>query len=59
MDIGLLRGLLTALVFTAFIGLVFWAYSGRREQEFGAAAQLPLEEDTYINTTTPNKGEPS
>ncbi len=58
-DFGLIRGALTAVVFAAFMGLVFWAYSSRRHSDFGAAAQLPLEEDVAITPTQANEGERS
>jgi cytochrome c oxidase cbb3-type subunit IV len=43
-SLGLVRGLLTAILFAAFIGLWIWAWSSNRLQDFEAAAQLPLEE---------------
>lgn len=46
MDINLFRGLLTLILFVLFAGLLFWSYSKRRRQEFDAAAQLPLENDS-------------
>ena len=45
MDAGLLRGLFTLFMFGAFIGIFLWAYSSRRQQDFDAAANLPLEDD--------------
>jgi len=45
MDIGTFRGLMTALLMLAFVGLIIWAYSGRRARDFDAAARLPLEDD--------------
>lgn len=45
MDLNELRSLLTALMFAVFIGIVFWAWSGRRQADFEAAARLPLDED--------------
>lgn len=45
LDYGLLRGLLTVIVFGAFVGVFIWAYSSRRKQDFDAAARLPLEND--------------
>jgi cbb3-type cytochrome oxidase subunit 3 len=45
MGIGLIRGLLTALLLGLFIGLWFWAWSRNRDGDFEAAAQLPLAED--------------
>ena len=44
-SLGLVRGVLTAILFAAFIALWFWAWSGKRQQEFAAAAQLPLEDE--------------
>lgn len=35
----------TVVVAVVFLGVVAWAYSGRRAEEFAAAARLPLETD--------------
>ncbi len=48
MDINLLRGILTAIIFVAFIGIWAWAWSSRRKKDFDESAALPLEEDTDI-----------
>lgn len=48
MDINDLRGLLTAVIVFAFIGLCLWAWSSRRKADFEASAALPLEEDQYM-----------
>jgi cytochrome c oxidase cbb3-type subunit IV len=45
MSLGLFRGLLTAVLFVAFIGLWVWAWSKRREADFKDAAMLPLADD--------------
>ena len=45
MDIGTLRGIGTAVVFIAFIGVVLWAYSSRRKDSFNEAANLPFADD--------------
>ena len=42
MDIGILRGMGTVLVFGAFIGMVIWAYNGKRRSAFDEAANLPF-----------------
>ena len=47
-DMGLVRGLITLVVFGAFLSLVFWAYSGRRRIDFDALSQLPLESDANV-----------
>ncbi|MBU1331091.1 MAG: cbb3-type cytochrome c oxidase subunit 3 [Gammaproteobacteria bacterium] len=45
MDIGTIRGIGTAIVFIAFIGVVLWAYSSRRKDSFDEAANLPFADD--------------
>ncbi len=45
MDINDLRSLGTVLAFLAFIGIVAWAWSGKRKQSYEEAARLPLEDD--------------
>lgn len=45
MDIGIFRGIVTAVLMVLFIALVVWAYSRRRHDEFEAAARLPLDDD--------------
>lgn len=53
MDINTLRGLSTLLLLVGFVGLVFWAYSGRRKKGFDEAANLPFadaDEEVHRNT---------
>ena len=50
MDINDVRGILTAIIFFAFLGIWVWAWSSRRKKDFDASAALPLEEDEYITT---------
>ena len=45
MDIGTFRGLVTGALLVLFIGLVVWAWSKSRRQQFDEAARLPLEDD--------------
>ncbi len=45
MDIYTLYGLITLLLLVLFLGIVFWAYSGRRKESFDEAAQLALDEN--------------
>jgi len=40
-----MRGLSTLLMFVAFMGIVFWAYSKRRKNDFEEAANLPFADD--------------
>jgi cbb3-type cytochrome oxidase subunit 3 len=44
-SLGMVRGILTAVLFAAFIARWFWAGSAKRRAEFAAMAALPLEED--------------
>jgi len=54
MDMNLVRGILTAVIFFAFIGIWVWAWSSRRKKDFDASAALPLEDDTYLNNEREN-----
>ncbi len=45
MDVNLMRSIWTAVLFAVFIGIVWWAWSGRRRADFEAAARLPLDDD--------------
>lgn len=44
MSVPLIRGVLTVILFGAFIALWIWAWSKQRKDEFDAAAQLALDE---------------
>lgn len=44
MDLGTVLGLITLLFLVIFVGIVLWAYSGRRRKDFDEAARLPLDE---------------
>ena len=44
LDIGLFRGIVTAVLFGAFCGMVIWAWSHGRKADFDQAARLPLED---------------
>jgi cytochrome c oxidase cbb3-type subunit IV len=45
MDLNLLRTSVTVVAFVVFLGIVFWAWSGRRKAAFAEAQQLPLLKD--------------
>lgn len=49
MEPGTWRALFTAFMFVAFIGVVLWAYSSRRKNDFTEAASLPLEHDEFVS----------
>ena len=52
--LNILRGVSTVAAMLAFIGVVAWAWSRRRDGEFGRAAQLPLEEDDGVLPRNPD-----
>ncbi len=54
MDINMIRGILTVVIFVAFVGIWAWAWSARRQKDFSASAALPLEEDKFIDTKREN-----
>lgn len=43
--IGVIRGSITLILMLLFIALTLWAWSGRRQSEFTAAARLPFEDE--------------
>jgi cytochrome c oxidase cbb3-type subunit 4 len=53
MEINDLRSLFTVLAFALFIGIVWWAYSGKRKTSFDEAAMLAVEKDEPV---TPERG---
>ena len=40
-----MRAAMTVIAFLTFLGIIYWAYSGRRKQRFEEAARLPFTED--------------
>ncbi len=45
MDVNTLRSLVTVAGLVCFIGIVWWAWSGRNRADFEQAARLPFEQD--------------
>lgn len=39
----------TVISFVFFVGIIVWAYSGKRKAVFDQAAQLPLEDDEFVS----------
>jgi cytochrome c oxidase cbb3-type subunit IV len=46
LDWSLLSSIVTVVWFVAFVALCFWAWSGRRQKDYSAAARLPLDDAT-------------
>ena len=44
-NINLVRGLVLILLILGFLGIVAWAWSRNRKEEFDKMSMLPLEED--------------
>lgn len=53
MDIAIIHSIWTVLLMVIFVGIVVWAWSGRRKRSFDAAARLPLEDEDDPATSTP------
>lgn len=45
MDINDLRSAFTVLSLLLFIGIVWWAYSDRRQADYDEASRLPLDDE--------------
>lgn len=58
MDVNMLRALLTLACLIVFLGIVVWAYSGKRRARFHDAARVPLEEDREVPPDTRRTGSP-
>ncbi|MEK8050691.1 cbb3-type cytochrome c oxidase subunit 3 [Ideonella sp. DXS22W] len=45
MELNALRSAMTLISLLVFLGIVVWAWKGRRRDAFDAAAQLPFADD--------------
>lgn len=57
MDVNDLRSIITVMSFLLFVGIVCWAWSGRRKADFDAAARLPLDDDQPLPPGTGRQGQ--
>lgn len=55
MDINTLRGISTVVMFIAFIGLCWWAFSRKQKTQFDEAANLPFEDESLNEHTLKQK----
>ena len=55
MDFTLLQSVWTIVVMVAFIGIVLWAWSGKRKQRFEEAANIPFDEDEQLQPDSKTK----
>jgi len=51
MSVGFVQAVWTVVAMAFFIGIVIWAYSGKRKKDFDEASRLPLDDDDEISTT--------
>ncbi len=45
MSLATISGIITAILIVLFLGIVVWAWSSKRKNDFDEAAQLPLEDE--------------
>jgi len=45
LDAAVFHGLWTGALLVIFIGIVIWAWSGKRKGDFDEAARIPLDDD--------------
>ena len=55
MDYSLILSIWTLVVLVLFVGIVMWAWSGKRKQRFDEAANIPFDEDDALSTGTTSK----
>ena len=48
MDHPTLHSIWTVLLFITFIGIVAWAWSSKRKEEFDEAANMPFDEEDEL-----------
>ncbi len=49
---SLIHSIWTLVVLVLFVGIVIWAWSGKRKQDFTDAANIPFHEDDKPAETT-------
>ena len=50
MTTGDMQSIITLIAFVIFIGIVGWAWSRRRREEFDEAARIPLDDDKPVES---------
>ena len=54
MNITLVQTVWTVIAFVSFVGIVIWAWSGRRKEDFDKAARMALDDDKPIDSNDLN-----
>ena len=55
MDFTFIQSVWTIVVMVVFIGIVIWAWSGKRKQRFEDAANIPFTEDEQPKSDSMSK----
>ena len=55
MDFTFIQSVWTIVVMVVFIGIVIWAWSGKRKKSFEDAANIPFNEDRPPQTDSKTK----
>ena len=58
MDFTLIQSLWSIVILVTFLGIVFWAYSGKRKAAFDEAARLPLDDEPGVEASTASPAQP-
>lgn len=58
-DSGTASGIMTAILIVVFIGIILWAYSGKRRRDFDEAARLPFDDEAPGADNEDSKGNAS
>ena len=56
MDMFDVRALYTVAMFLVFVGIVLWAWSAKRRDDFSEAANLPFDEPEYPGADEKKEG---
>ncbi len=48
MDVSIFQSIWTVVAFVFFVGVVFWAWSSRRQGDFDKAARMALDDDKSL-----------
>jgi cytochrome c oxidase cbb3-type subunit IV len=56
MDLNDVRILWTLLSFLGFVGIMIWAFSGKRKQQFEEAARLALDDEPVVANKSNRQG---
>ena len=54
MDFTLIQSIWTIVIMVTFLGIVAWAWSGKRKADFDEAARLPFDDDVESDQNKPS-----